>query len=110
MSQVTVVVVGEKLVVRGKVDADTVVEVDDPVTEYSIVVLVRYTTVVDVVYVLIELVVYSLVVDVKYVLVELPMIVVKEVVVYVIGKKSISKGQKQCSVNVQYFAQLPLLS
>jgi len=66
--------------------------------------------VVEVTYVLVELVSYSIVVDVRNELVELPVIVVTEVVVYVIGKKSISSLQMHCSVKVQYFAQLPLAS
>jgi len=57
LTQVVVVVVGGKLVVSGYIDVDVVVEVEAPVVEYSLVVLVTYVTVVEVVYVLVELVV-----------------------------------------------------
>lgn len=43
-------------------------------------------------------------------LVEDPVIVVTEVVVYVIGKKSISNAQTHCLVTVKNFAQLPFES
>jgi len=57
LRQVVVVVVGGKLVVSGYIDVDVVVEVEASVVEYSLVVLVTYVTVVEVVYVLVELVV-----------------------------------------------------
>jgi len=85
LSQSVVVVVGEKLIVFGNIEVDVVVEVEDSVVEYSRVVLVRYVTVVEVVYVLVELVSYVSVVDVKKLLVEVPVIVVIEVVRVVIG-------------------------
>lgn len=85
LSHWVVVVVGEKLIVFGNIEVDVVVEVEDSVVEYSRVVLVRYVTVVEVVYVLVELVSYVSVVDVKKLLVEVPVIVVIEVVRVVIG-------------------------
>jgi hypothetical protein len=99
--------VAGKLMVVGNIEEDVVVEVEDPEVVYSIVVLVRYVTVVEVVYVLVELVSYVDVVDVKNVLVEDPVIVVTEVVLVVIGKKSISNLQAHCSLKFQYLAQLP---
>lgn len=57
LRQVVVVLFGGKLVVSGYIDVDIVVEVEAPVVEYSLVVLVTYITVVEVVYVLVELVV-----------------------------------------------------
>lgn len=106
---VVVVVVGEKLIVVGYIELDVVVEVEDPEVMYVLVVLVVYVTVVEVVYVLVVLVSYVIVVDVGNVLVEDPVIIVTEVVLVVIGKKSISNVQTHCSVKVQYFAQLPAL-